>query len=225
MGLLDQIIGNALGGSRSGGPFGNQGGGGLGGGSWGGALGGGGGGGMSPIAIAIMALLAGRGGGGLGGMLGGGQSGGLGGMLGGAQGGVGLGGLLGGVFGNGDVRPETLASSDDLSGTFDNPAGGPGAGAAAGGGFGGGLGGLLERFQQSGHRPKIDSWIGTGQNEPIEPHELEGALGGDTVENLSRQTGLPRGDLLGQLSQLLPSVVDQLTPQGRLPGREEVERW
>jgi uncharacterized protein YidB (DUF937 family) len=87
------------------------------------------------------------------------------------------------------------------------------------------LGGLLERFTQSGHGDKINSWIGPGQNQPIEPHELEGALGDDTVQDLSRQTGLPRGDLLGQLSQLLPGVVDQLTPQGRMPPREDMERW
>ena len=216
MGLLEQVIGNVIGGALGGG----RGRGGSLGGGRGGALGGGGG--TSPIMMALMALLASRGGGGgLGGMLGGG---GLGGMLGG-QGSGGVGGMLGGILGNGDARPDESRRDNDLAGAFDNPAG-PSAGEAmTGGGFGGGLGGLLERFTQSGHGEKMNSWIGPGQNEPIEPQELESALGEGTISDLSRQTGMPKGDLLSQLSQVLPGVVDQLTPKGRMPQREEMERW
>jgi YidB-like protein len=63
----------------------------------------------------------------------------------------------------------------------------------------------------------INSWIGTGANKPVSPHQLHDALGADTVADLSRETGVPRDDLLSQLSQVLPSVVDKLTPQGQLP--------
>ena len=201
-----------------GGPFAGDRGGRLGGGLEG-ALGGGGS--MSPIVMALMALLASRGGGGLGGMLGGSGAGG------------GLGGMLGGLLGHGDARPGVDPRSgggDDLAGAFDNSGR---QGSATGGGFGGedssgsgrGLGGLLERFTQSGHGDKIDSWVGPGENAPIAPEELDQALGPDTVDTLSRQTGMPKGDLLSQLSQVLPGVVDNLTPQGRMPEREEMERW
>ena len=66
------------------------------------------------------------------------------------------------------------------------------------GGFLGGLGSLAERFQQSGHGDVINSWIGSGQNQPIAPDQLHQALGPDAVNNLSRLTGLSAQDLVSQ---------------------------
>jgi uncharacterized protein YidB (DUF937 family) len=60
-----------------------------------------------------------------------------------------------------------------------------------------------------------------GPNQQIPPKDLAHALGGDTIDALSRQTGMNRDDLLEQLSQHLPEFVDQLTPQGHLPTEEE----
>jgi uncharacterized protein YidB (DUF937 family) len=90
-------------------------------------------------------------------------------------------------------------------------------GAGAGGGMGGGLAGLIEQFQRSGQGDVISSWIGTGQNQDISPDQLGNVLGGDLLGQLTRQTGMGQGDLLGQLSQLLPQMVDQATPEGRVP--------
>jgi uncharacterized protein YidB (DUF937 family) len=87
-----------------------------------------------------------------------------------------------------------------------------------GGGSGlGGLGGLLQRFQQHGLGDVAQSWISSGQNLPVSADQLGHVLGSDTVAGLAQQLGLDRGQLLGQLSQLLPQVVDQLTPQGHIP--------
>ena len=76
---------------------------------------------------------------------------------------------------------------------------------------------LLERFQQGGYADVIRSWIGTGPNQPIEPAQVRQALGPDKVNDLSNQTGLPHETLLQELARLLPSVIDRLSPQGRLP--------
>jgi uncharacterized protein YidB (DUF937 family) len=84
-------------------------------------------------------------------------------------------------------------------------------------GQGGGLDALVEQFRQSGLEQVINSWIGTGPNQRISPTQLHQALGQERVEDLSEQTGLSRDDLLGQLSQILPGVVDNLTPHGQLP--------
>jgi uncharacterized protein YidB (DUF937 family) len=81
----------------------------------------------------------------------------------------------------------------------------------------GGLGGLVDRFRQGGLDDIINSWIGTGANKPVSPNQLHDALGSETVDDLSRETGMPRDDLLSQLSQVLPGVVDKLTPHGQLP--------
>jgi len=81
----------------------------------------------------------------------------------------------------------------------------------------GGLGDLVSRFQQGGLGDVVGSWVGTGQNMPVSADQLGGVLGDDVISQLTRQTGMDSGDLLGQLSQMLPQVVDRLTPTGQLP--------
>ena len=166
-----------------------------------------------PLGIALLALLASRfgqggSGGGLGGLLGGGgQGGGLGGLLAGG----GLGGLLGGLLGGGSSERPPM-SEEEL-------------GQHAPEAVSGGLGGLLRQFQQNGYGHVADSWISRGPNQQIAPDQLHQALGPETVDELSEQTGMPRQDVLSQLSQALPDMVDRLTPEGRIPDRGEVERW
>ena len=164
---------------------------------------------------ALTQMLGGRGAGGAGGAGMGGQ-GGLGGGLGGA-----LGGLLGGQGGMGG-RGGSPNLGSILGGL---------AGAGAGGGLGGGLGGLLggglgelnARMRQTGHGDAVDSWVGTGPNRQIEPHDLEAALGPDVLDDLTEQTGLPRQEVLARLSRELPEAVNQYTPHGRLPTEQDFQ--
>lgn len=95
---------------------------------------------------------------------------------------------------------------------------------AAGSIVSGGLGDLLKQLQQSGHGEAADSWVGTGPNKAISANDLAGALGADKINALVAQTGMSRDDLLQGLSEYLPKVVDQLTPQGRLPTEQEAGR-
>jgi uncharacterized protein YidB (DUF937 family) len=94
-----------------------------------------------------------------------------------------------------------------------------GLGGLLGGGgiLSGGLTDLLKQFQNSGQGDKAQSWVSTGQNQPIQPSELENALGEERIAWLMQQTGLSREELLDGLSRELPEAVDKLTPQGRLP--------
>jgi uncharacterized protein YidB (DUF937 family) len=86
---------------------------------------------------------------------------------------------------------------------------------------GGGLGGLLQQAQKAGLGDVVSSWVGSGQNQAISPDQLGGLLGGllgqGQVASMAQQAGMDQGDLLGQLSQMLPQVVDKLTPQGQVP--------
>jgi uncharacterized protein YidB (DUF937 family) len=61
-------------------------------------------------------------------------------------------------------------------------------------------------------------------NKEIAPGDLADALGSDTLDTLSRQTGMGQNDLLEALRQQLPDFVDQLTPHGRIPTEEEASR-
>jgi uncharacterized protein YidB (DUF937 family) len=95
-----------------------------------------------------------------------------------------------------------------------------GQGGAQGGGSGGGLGGLgglLANAQQAGLGDVVSSWIGKGQNMPISADQLGSVLGGDMLSNLANQLGMSQGDAASQISQMLPDVVDRLTPQGQVP--------
>jgi uncharacterized protein YidB (DUF937 family) len=98
------------------------------------------------------------------------------------------------------------------------------AGGAAGSVLSGGLNDLLKLFQQSGHSDTANSWVGTGPNKDISANDLASALGAEKINALMTQSGMSRDDLLQGLSQYLPQVVDQLTPQGRLPTEEEAAR-
>ena len=118
-------------------------------------------------------------------------------------------GGLAGVFGSGQSPDKTSA--------------GPLAGGALGGGaLGSGLKDLLDRFRQSGHEDKAQSWVSTGSNKPIAPQELEHTLGEERIQWLMEQTGLPRDELLSGLSKELPDAVDKLTPDGRVPTEADV---
>jgi uncharacterized protein YidB (DUF937 family) len=81
----------------------------------------------------------------------------------------------------------------------------------------GGLGELIDRFRNSGQGDTADSWVNTGPNAQVTDDQLEKALGPDTIDNLAKQTGLSREELLSRLSKVLPEAVDKLTPDGRLP--------
>jgi uncharacterized protein YidB (DUF937 family) len=89
----------------------------------------------------------------------------------------------------------------------------------------GGLGGLLKQFQDNGYEDTANSWVGRGPNREITPDELEGALGKDTLQSLSQETGRPYNEVLSELSQGLPEDIDRLTPEGRLPTEQEAGSW
>jgi uncharacterized protein YidB (DUF937 family) len=111
------------------------------------------------------------------------------------QGGGGLGDLIGGMLGGG--------------------------GAAAGGGAGG-LGDLLEHFQRAGLGEQAKSWVGTGQNLPISPDVIGQIFGNDGLSRIAQQAGMNEQEASEGLSQLLPDVVDRLTPDGEVPGLDQL---
>jgi uncharacterized protein YidB (DUF937 family) len=119
-------------------------------------------------------------------------------------------GGLGSMFGSD-------SSHEDSAGS---PAGGMLGGMLGGGALGSGLKDLLDRFRQSGHEDKAQSWISKESNKPIAPHELEQTLGEERIEWLMQHTGLPREELLAGLSKELPDTIDKLTPDGRVPTEE-----
>ena len=122
-------------------------------------------------------------------------------------------GGLGGALGGGGL-------GDLLKGGL----GGLLAGGAAGTVLSGGLGDLLNQLQQKGHGDAANSWVSNGPNKQIAPGDLANALGADQIDSLASQSGLSRDDLLQGLSQYLPDAINHLTPDGRLPSGDELHR-
>ena len=83
--------------------------------------------------------------------------------------------------------------------------------------LGAGLGELVDRFTRSGSGEAANSWVSAGQNRTVTPDEVRAAVGPEVIEELTRQTGLTEVNLLSRLAQSLPELVDQSTPDGRLP--------
>jgi uncharacterized protein YidB (DUF937 family) len=94
--------------------------------------------------------------------------------------------------------------------------------ATADGGLLGGLGGLLDKLKNGGLADAADSWVGTGQNKPVQPGQLGSALGQQTISDLAKRAGMSEQELLQQLSQVLPGVVDKMTPNGQLPNLSQI---
>ena len=85
-----------------------------------------------------------------------------------------------------------------------------------------GLEALVEKLRNGGLREQVDSWISTGPNRPVAPQDLERALGEGETDRLASEAGTERPGLLAVLSQMLPRLIDGLTPQGRLPTQGEM---
>lgn len=84
-------------------------------------------------------------------------------------------------------------------------------------GAGGGLRGLVEKFNEAGLGEVVGSWIGKGDNLPVSAEQLKEVLGSDLLGKLAGQLGVDPAQASGQLADLLPGLVDQLTPQGVAP--------
>lgn len=82
----------------------------------------------------------------------------------------------------------------------------------------GGLGGLLQSFKDKGLGEAAASWIGTGENMPISGEQIQSVLGGSALGDLAAKFGMSSEDVSGRLSEMLPQVVDKLTPAGKVEG-------
>jgi len=84
----------------------------------------------------------------------------------------------------------------------------------------GGLSGMLGKMQQAGYGEQAQSWISTGQNMPIDPSVLSQIFGQGQLGQLAQQLGVSQEEASGGVAQMLPEVVDQMTPGGQIPDNQ-----
>jgi uncharacterized protein YidB (DUF937 family) len=81
----------------------------------------------------------------------------------------------------------------------------------------GGLSGLVEKFTQGGLGEQVASWVSTGKNLPVSTEQIQSALSSSGLQDIAAKFGFNTSDIAGQLSSLLPQVIDKLTPDGQIP--------
>jgi uncharacterized protein YidB (DUF937 family) len=118
----------------------------------------------------------------------------------------------------------TGAQGGGLGGLLQGGLGGLLAGGAAGSILSGGLGGLLNQFQQNGQGEVANTWVGKGPNQDISESDLAKSIGSEDIDKLSQHTGLSRDELLSGLRRELPGAIDELTPDGRVPTEAEMSQ-
>jgi uncharacterized protein YidB (DUF937 family) len=85
------------------------------------------------------------------------------------------------------------------------------------GGQSGGLNGLISQFTSKGLGDVVGSWVSTGKNLPVSNDQIQSVLGSDQIKNIASKLGMDSNTVTSQLSNLLPQVVDKLTPNGKVP--------
>lgn len=141
-------------------------------------------------------------------------------------------GLLDGLLGNvlsgalGGNRAQTQAP-DPLSSILSGLTGGRSTSSGGGSGLllqlalamlqqNGGLDGVLGKFRQAGMGAQADSWVSSGQNMNISPDQLQQVFGSGSLNEIASQLGMSQNQAGSTMSQMLPELINQLTPQGQV---------
>lgn len=143
-----------------------------------------------------------------------------------------LGGLLGDQGGGGSG-----GGLEDILGQLTGGQGGQGSGgASAGGGMlamllplvagflkNGGLNKVLAGFQQQGLSSQAQSWVGSGSNEAVSGSQVEQVVGQEEIAAIAQQLGISEAQAADAVAEVLPRVVDQVSPQGELPAEADLD--
>jgi uncharacterized protein YidB (DUF937 family) len=81
----------------------------------------------------------------------------------------------------------------------------------------GGLSGLLDKAKAAGLDKQVSSWIGMGKNEKVSPDQAKELLGSDQINQIAGKLGINPDQVAKQISAALPKLVDQMTPDGKIP--------
>ena len=81
----------------------------------------------------------------------------------------------------------------------------------------GGLDGVLNKFRQGGMAEQADSWVSTGQNMGISADQLQQIFGSSAIGNIASKLGMSEDQAGTTMSQVLPELINHLTPQGQVP--------
>jgi uncharacterized protein YidB (DUF937 family) len=117
-------------------------------------------------------------------------------------------GLLGKMLGSGSSQNPLM---DIVLGLITNPQSG-------------GLQGLVQMFKEKGLGDAMSSWISTGENQPVSGDQIQHAMGGTFIQQIAERLGSSKSEVSGGLANLLPDIIDKLTPNGKLPESDQLSQ-
>lgn len=80
----------------------------------------------------------------------------------------------------------------------------------------GGLDGILKKFQDGGLSDLASSWTSKDSNMPVSSSQIASVLGSGAIADMASKFGISSDDLSSQIAEHLPSVIDQMTPDGEV---------
>jgi len=79
----------------------------------------------------------------------------------------------------------------------------------------GGIGGLMQKFSGAGLGDLVKGWVSNGPNPPATGQNIEQVFGADQLKEIAAKTGIDPSQISAHIAQVLPQLVDKLTPQGQ----------
>ena len=81
----------------------------------------------------------------------------------------------------------------------------------------GGMGAVLDKFKQKGFDRQTQSWVSTGANDSVDDKAVEQVVGREELRQMAERLGVPEEEVAHAFAEIMPEMVDKLTPDGQLP--------
>ena len=87
----------------------------------------------------------------------------------------------------------------------------------------GGIQGALDKLKGMGLNKQVDDWVSTGpgENASVDQQQVQSLFDEQEVEQVAQETQVPKQDIYGAISTVLPQIIDSLTPQGEQTNKQE----
>jgi uncharacterized protein YidB (DUF937 family) len=84
----------------------------------------------------------------------------------------------------------------------------------------GGLQGITSKLNSTGMGKQVQSWIGHGDNQPISGSDVKQCVDPGALSQVAQQAGMTPDEASNHVAEVLPQMVDQATPQGKMPAED-----
>ena len=77
-----------------------------------------------------------------------------------------------------------------------------------------GLSGVVDQFRNGGLAEAVNSWVGTGANQPVSAEAIQQVLSATQLGEIASRLGISNEQVSSGLASVLPELINHLTPNG-----------